>query len=67
MLFGSSHDEGVKAVHLQKLGIVSSKRTDLDIYSLMIQVAMNRKTLERKTNGNVIVTLGNLNAEGIAV
>jgi hypothetical protein len=66
LLFGSTTGEEIRAVHLQKIGVVSSKRTDLDIYSLMLQVMVSRKNLDDQPEGAIVVTVGNLNAAGIS-
>jgi hypothetical protein len=67
-LFGSTEPElGVKAVHLQKIGILTAKNKPLDVFSLMIQVAVplaaETGASKRRT---AVVTVGNLNTGGIA-
>ena len=59
--------QGFKTVHLQKIGVVTSKQTTLDVYSLMLQVALSQDdgridTAKRK----VVVSIGNLNPTGVS-
>jgi hypothetical protein len=60
--------QGIKSVHLQKLGAVSAKHTVLDVYSLMLQVALERAGSDQERRGaTVVATIGNLNSTGVSL
>jgi hypothetical protein len=64
-LFGSrDQSQRIKSVHLQKIGVVTSKESKLEIYSLMLQVEVSNSA-EREPAGTAIVTVGNLNPSGL--
>ncbi len=65
-LFGGHREgQGVRTVHVQKIGAVTSKESTLDVYSIMLQVAVARRSLGPEPHGTAIVTVGNLNASGL--
>lgn len=68
MVFGDSPyllDRAVRSVHVQKIGIVASKQTTLDVYNVQLQVAIQRSP-GLPAERIMVVTVGNLNPTGIS-
>lgn len=66
-LFGSQRGKsGIRAIHVQDIGVVVAKSDQFHVYSLMIQVAVPKRSFERRDAGLVVVTIGNLNTVGIS-
>lgn len=63
-LFDKNEKNIIKAVDILKIGTIKSKNTILEIYNLRIQFNIH---IDRVKNnyGNFLVTLGNLNTQGI--
>lgn len=66
LLFGRRGRHNIESVDLQKVGFVSVKGADLDIYNLCVKTVMTLGSAERKKPVRV-VTVGNLNTSGITV
>ena len=68
-LFDSDdEDTAIKSLDIQKIGSISSKNTQLDIYNLKIQFLYNFvgvKPVFEKNFKSFLYTIGNLNTQGI--
>ena len=62
-----ANDVGVRSVHLQKLGIVSTKSTNIDIFSLLIQVVVPRSKGIGAGRRTAVISIGNLNPTGLTL
>ena len=64
LLFDTGESNGIRAVNLLKIGEIKSKNTVLEIFNLNIQVYLAMKS-SKKSYKNFLITLGNLNTQGI--
>lgn len=55
----------IRAVNVQKIGLLTSKQTQLDIYNVHIQAVFSRAAQAAEPERPMVVALGNLNTEGI--
>lgn len=56
----------IRNMNVQKIGIISAKDQEYDVYNLHLQVALKRFSEASKREWPVVVTLGNLNPSGLS-
>jgi len=62
----SSSDPSIRSLHLQKIGLVAAKNTQLDVYNLQVQIGFTLTVRENAPTRRIVVSLGNLNTTGIS-
>ena len=70
MLFSSSepnlyNPNAFKSIHVQKVGVVTSKAAQIDLYNFYMQVRLVHKRIVPYVERAVVITVGNLNTAGI--
>ena len=73
LLFSSASDDAYNlnafaSIHVQRIGVVSSKAHQIDLYNLCAQVRLQHQRIAPSlVSRNVVITIGNLNTAGISV
>ncbi len=56
----------INLLHLQKIGLVKSKKQEIDVYNVFLQVALRLKDPKNEGNNhNIVVSIGNTNTSGL--
>jgi hypothetical protein len=61
----SAHPPAFRTVIVQKIGSLTAKATELDVYSLYLQVNLSRFPDDPDYKKDLVITVGNLNSSGL--